>query len=162
MLNLRHLLKRQKQESVHQEVHEIADGVDQLKKHEGLRLKPYRCTSDRLTIGYGRNLDANGITEGEAEYLLRNDIKSCIRDARTFKWFNDLNESRKWVIVNLIFNMGLKRFSQFKKTISLIEEEKYIEASKEMLKSRWAKQVGFRAEELSMQMEIGQFVNTGR
>jgi len=29
----------------------------QLVRHEGLRLKPYRCTAGRLTIGIGRNLD---------------------------------------------------------------------------------------------------------
>ena len=25
--------------------------------HEGLRLTPYHCTGNKLTIGYGRNLD---------------------------------------------------------------------------------------------------------
>jgi hypothetical protein len=28
----------------------------QLIRHEGLRLKPYRCTAGKLTIGIGRNL----------------------------------------------------------------------------------------------------------
>jgi lysozyme len=29
----------------------------QLVRHEGLRLKPYRCTAGKLTIGIGRNLE---------------------------------------------------------------------------------------------------------
>ncbi|MCP4280350.1 MAG: lysozyme, partial [Alteromonas sp.] len=29
-------------------------------QHEGLRLKPYKCTAGKITIGYGRNLDDNG------------------------------------------------------------------------------------------------------
>ncbi|HOE90389.1 MAG TPA: lysozyme, partial [Candidatus Cloacimonadota bacterium] len=29
-----------------------------LKKHEGLVLKPYKCSAGKLTIGYGRNLEA--------------------------------------------------------------------------------------------------------
>ena len=28
----------------------------QLVRHEGLKLKPYRCTAGKLTIGIGRNL----------------------------------------------------------------------------------------------------------
>ena len=30
---------------------------EQLLRHEGLRLKPYRCTAGKLTIGIGRNLE---------------------------------------------------------------------------------------------------------
>ena len=55
--------------------------LDALKKqlimHEGLKLTPYRCTADKLTIGVGRNLDDVGITQDEAEYLLDNDILHC-------------------------------------------------------------------------------------
>lgn len=29
---------------------------EQLVRHEGLRLRPYRCTAGKLTIGIGRNL----------------------------------------------------------------------------------------------------------
>ena len=46
----------------------------QLKEDEGLRLKPYRCTAKKLTIGYGRNIEDVGITEEEANHLLLNDI----------------------------------------------------------------------------------------
>ena len=48
--------------------------IGMLKRHEGLRLKPYQDTIGKLTIGYGRNLDDRGISKEEAEYLLRNDI----------------------------------------------------------------------------------------
>ncbi len=34
----------------------------QLVRHEGLKLKPYRCTAGKLTIGIGRNLDNCGIS----------------------------------------------------------------------------------------------------
>ena len=36
---------------------------EQLVRHEGLRLKPYRCTAGKLTIGIGRNLDDCGISK---------------------------------------------------------------------------------------------------
>ena len=39
-------------------------------RHEGLRLKPYRDTAGKLTIGVGRNLDDVGVSEAEAFALL--------------------------------------------------------------------------------------------
>ena len=45
-----------------------------LRRHEGVRLKPYRDTVGKLTIGVGRNLDDVGITPDEATVLLRTDI----------------------------------------------------------------------------------------
>jgi lysozyme len=130
--------------------------IDLLKKHEGLRLKPYRCSAGKLTIGYGRNLDDVGISEEEAEMLLLNDLLTAnIEVENRFVWFEDLDEVRKAVVVNMIFNLGIARFSAFKKTISLIEEGSYSEAAQEMLDSRWANQVGSRANELSEMMRTG-------
>jgi lysozyme len=130
--------------------------IDLLKKHEGLRLKPYRCSAGKLTIGYGHNLDDVGISEEEAEMLLLNDLLTAnIEVENRFVWFEDLDEVRKAVVVNMIFNLGIARFSAFKKTISLIEEGSYSEAAQEMLDSRWANQVGSRANELSEMMRTG-------
>jgi lysozyme len=68
--------------------------IDLLKKHEGLRLKPYRCSADKLTIGYGRNLDDVGISEEEAEMLLLNDLLTAnIEVENRFVWFEDLDSS---------------------------------------------------------------------
>lgn len=47
---------------------------DQLIEHEGLKRRPYRCPAGKLTIGIGRNLEANGISEHEALYMLYNDL----------------------------------------------------------------------------------------
>lgn len=49
----------------------------QLVRHEGLRLKPYRCTAGKLTIGIGRNLDDRGISQKEAYAMLERDIFDC-------------------------------------------------------------------------------------
>ena len=49
----------------------------QLVKHEGFRLKPYRCTAGKLTIGIGRNLDDRGISQKEDYAILERDIFDC-------------------------------------------------------------------------------------
>lgn len=131
--------------------------LKQVQRHEGCELKPYRDTEGVLTIGYGRNLDDVGITKGEAETLLLNDLAIAVQEAQTFDWYADLSEPRKQVIVNMIFNLGRPRFSKFVNTIQFIQDEMYDQASEEMLNSVWAHQVGSRAIELSRQMATDEF-----
>lgn len=124
-------------------------GKDQLKIDEGLRLKPYRCTANKLTIGYGRNLDDVGISKAEAECMLETDIReaenACLH---AFPWFAELTEPRQDVIVNMCFNLGLTRLLGFKKFLKAMSLGDYATAAKEMMDSRWAKQVGSRADRL--------------
>lgn len=127
--------------------------IDQLIIHEGLRLKPYKCTSEKLTIGVGRNLDDVGITREEAMYLLENDIARIAGSLYSeFDWFNDLNEHRKEAVINIVFNIGLGSFKKFKKTIAYIEDGKFDLAGAELLDSRYAKQVGNRAIDVANQL----------
>src|SRR6056300_1394169 len=51
---------------------------EMLIKNEGLVCQPYHCSAGKLTIGVGRNLEANGISEEEAMYLLQNDIQRVV------------------------------------------------------------------------------------
>lgn len=124
--------------------------IERIKKHEGLRCKPYRCTAGKLTIGYGRNIEDNGITEAEASFLLENDIKNSEAECRrAFPWFQKLDEIRRGVIIELCFNMGLKRLLGFKKMLAACECGNYNSAANEMLNSLWARQVGKRAKTLA-------------
>tara|TARA_R110001583_G_scaffold191349_2_gene356433 strand:+ start:57 stop:476 length:420 start_codon:yes stop_codon:yes gene_type:complete len=123
---------------------------EQLKDFEGLELKPYRCTSDKLTIGLGRNLDDNGITEEEAYYLAENDIDNLMDELdRNIPWWTELNNPRKRALLNMAYNVGTPTLMKFQKTLSLLESGQYEEASKEVLNSRWARQVGRRADFIS-------------
>ena len=131
--------------------------IKQLKRHEGIELKPYKCTSDKLTIGVGRNLEDVGISEAEAEYLLMNDLSRFIKMANEFDWYAGLNDARKAVIISMLFNLGRGGFNKFLKFKQALAEGDHLTASREMLDSRWAKQVKGRAVELSKQMETGKW-----
>ena len=131
--------------------------IDLIKKHEGRRLKLYKCTGDKWSIGWGRNLEDNGISAETAEQMLAEDMVAVRADCVKFPWFKTLNTPRQAVIENMIFNMGLPTFLEFRKTIALIEAGSYTEAANEMLRSKWARQVGNRAHELSLIMETGEF-----
>ena len=132
----------------------------QLIHDEGLRLKPYRCTAGKLTIGCGRNLDDVGITQKEAVFLLDNDITNAIHGLVVAHgdWFPPLDPVRQAVLVNMVINMGLPRFNGFKKLHAAIKVKDYDGAAVEMLSSRWAEQVGDRALRLSEQMRTGRWI----
>lgn len=132
--------------------------IDQIKAHEGLRLKPYKCPAGKLTIGFGRNLDDKGITKFEAEILLSHDVSEVANKlSSTLEFWPKLNQERKAVLINMAFNMGVNGLLKFKKTLALIDSGDYSEASIEMMDSAWAKQVPNRALDLSVQMDLGIF-----
>jgi len=126
----------------------------QLRTHEGVEKFPYKCTAGYLTIGVGRNIEERGLLDDEIDFLLDNDINIAIDEvAATYDWFFDLSEIRQRVIIDMVFNLGLPRFSQFKNMIAAIEAEDFVQASNEMMDSRWAQQVGLRASRLAEMME---------
>jgi lysozyme len=130
---------------------------EQLIRHEGLKLKPYRCPAGKLTIGIGRNLDDCGISQIEAFVLLENDMLRCEREllAEIPEVYSRLNETRKSVLLNMCFNLGISGLMQFKNTLAFIGSGDFERAANGMLASRWAKQVGRRAIELSELMRKG-------
>lgn len=132
---------------------------DQLIDHEGLELKPYRCTAEKLTIGVGRNIEDRGITEDEARYLLKNDIKIVEDELLERKpEVAGLDSVRQRVLVDMGFNIGLPTLMKFQNMWAAIEEEDWEEAAAQMMDSRWAEQVGRRAERLSQAMATGEWV----
>lgn len=128
----------------------------QLVRHEALRLKPYKDTVGKLTIGVGRNLDDVGITEDEAMELLENDIKS-VEQTLTSKvaCFGSLDDPRQRVLADMAFNMGTAKLLTFVKFLAAVEARDWERAADEMLDSTWAKQVGKRATELATQLREG-------
>ena len=130
---------------------------DLLIRHEGLRLKAYVCSEGKTTIGVGRNLDDVGLTEFEARFLLTNDIERVMKETAEFSWFKSISVPRQDVVISMIFNMGLARFKGFKKMIDAMVRGDFKAASAEMLDSKWATQVGARAQELAIMMRLGRY-----
>jgi len=134
--------------------------IQQLRRHEGVRLKPYRCPAGKLTIGVGRNLEDVGISPMESDILLGNDVERVMRETQglvSVAAMNAMGGTRRCVLYNMVFNMGRGAVTQFRKMLSALEALDYKEAAAQMLDSRWAKQVGDRAMELAEQMKDGQW-----
>jgi lysozyme len=130
-------------------------------KHEGVKLNVYRDTVGKLTIGCGRNLDDHGISEDEALLMLDNDITRLWHALTAkFPFFGGLDDTRQHVLLDMAYNLGVDGVGHFTKVVSAIETGNYNAAADEMLESKWAKQVGTRAQELAAMMRHGAYTTT--
>ncbi|GHS88127.1 lysozyme [Campylobacterota bacterium] len=136
---------------------------EQIKKHEALRLKAYRDSLGNWTIGYGHCdrmiADGDTITKEKAEELFVKDFVSAYFDAKRLvcaAW-DAMGDARQAAIVSMSFNMGFSGLKGFAKMIGALEAKDYQKAADEMLASKWAKQTGKRAIELSQQMRTGEW-----
>ena len=129
--------------------------VDQLIRHEGVKLKPYFDTENILTIGIGRNLEGKGLSMDEAMLLLKNDINETIDSLENMGFYQKCNDARKIVLINMAFNLGINGLLRFKKMIEAINADNYELAYHEMLDSKWSNQVKGRAHELAKIMQKG-------
>ena len=87
----------------------------------------------------------HSMIEEEAEFLLLNDINDIESNLQDTIIFGSKSSARRAVVVNMAFNLGISGFKKFKNTIKCINGAFYEKAAKEMLDSRWSKQVGYRA-----------------
>lgn len=130
---------------------------DQLKSDEGLRLLPYVDSIGKISIGYGRNLSDNGITQDEADAMLDLDIQRHLSDLLVaFPWVQQLDPARQIVLGNMCFNLGIRRLKGFKKFLALVQTGNYQQAAVEMMDSDWADQVQSRATRLASIMFSGE------
>ena len=155
------------------------DLIEKLIVAEGLRLQVYKDTLGIDTIGIGRNLEDRGIskeeldwmdipsidhvyewgiTEADAVYLATNDVQIVEEELlRAHPCVDRLDSVRQLILIDMAFNMGVPRLCLFKKMWAAVEAEDYPTAAKEMLDSRWAKQVKGRATKLANAMHNGEF-----
>lgn len=131
----------------------------QLKGDEGVRTSAYQDHLGYWTIGVGRLIDARkggGLRSDEIAYLLNNDIDDRI-DAltRALPWFQNLDDARKGVLLNMAFQLGTEGLLNFETTLALIRDGKYENAAHAMLQSRWATQTPKRAKRMADQMRTG-------
>ena len=126
-----------------------------IKKHEGTgpvrngRYFPYACPAQKLTIGFGRNIEERGISEDEAEFLLHNDVQECIRFLKkAFYKFDSFLQIRQIALIDMSYNLGFAGFLKFKKMVAAIYKEDWEEVAAQAKDSKWYDQVGDRGKKI--------------
>lgn len=146
--------------------------IGELRRDEGEKLKVYRDHLGWLTVGVGHLVDArkganpapfgvtlklgDPITQAQSETLLMADIaakEAELDDA--IPWWRKLTDARQRVLLNMAFNLGTEGLMGFQNTLRMIQGGSYLPASRAMLVSKWAGQVGDRAKRLSDMMAAG-------
>lgn len=97
--------------------------MELIRKHEGLRLRAYRCPAGTWTIGYGHTagvMPGDVITPEEAERLLRDDVAAIGAqvDSLAREVGVTLPPNRREALVSFAFNVGfdaLRRSTLWKK-----------------------------------------------
>lgn len=130
--------------------------ITQLADHEGCRLMPYHCPAGDLTIGFGHNLDKNGISHKVASLLLMEDIEMVMSQLdHAYPWWREMSLNRQRAIIDMTFNVGIGTLQTFKNMITAMKHGHYSTAADQMLLSKWAKQTGRRAQKLASMMRAG-------
>lgn len=153
---------------------DLGTAIQRLCIHEGIRLEPYKCPAGYLTIGVGRNLDTNPITEEEkkvvgdwrhgitknaAFYLLRNDIKRVEKECRQhIPFWKTLDDERQYALLDMVFCQGLQGVLKYKKMLAAMGVGNWTEASQECLNSLWHSQAKNRCERIANTIKTGVFV----
>jgi len=132
----------------------------QLKGDEGVRSTVYNDSLGYATIGVGRLVDSRktavGLRDIEIDFLLQNDIEDRINALTKYlPWFQNLDDARRGVLLNMAFQLGVAGLLAFKNTLAAVERGDYAAAAAGMLNSKWAQQTPNRAKRLADQMLDG-------
>lgn len=121
------------------------EAMSRIKRFEKFVPKPYLCSAGKWTIGYGRNIEDNGITEREGASLMVNDLYDSVRSVRSiFPNYATYPEKVRLVLLDMMFNMGKPTFLEFKKMIAAVKARDWKTAADEAEDSEWYQQVGHR------------------
>ena len=138
------------------------DLKSQLLRDEGVVRHAYEDSLGFTTIGVGRLIDARrggGLRDSEIDFLLHNDIEEKTAQVlAALPWASKLSETRRAVLINMAFQLGINGLLKFKRALGSIEDGQYSEAAMEMLDSLWAQQTPERAKRLAKQMTTGEWV----
>ncbi len=128
---------------------------DWIKRCEAFKSHPYLDTVGKLTIGWGRNIEDNGISQAEGDFMFDNDFARCERELAPYPWYVNQPEGVQAALMNMCFNLGIGRLLGFRKMIMALTAKDYTTAAIEALDSKWAKQVGQRAKDVALMIREG-------
>lgn len=132
---------------------------EELIEHEGYMPSIYLDHLGYRTVGIGHLIKKEDpeydkpvgykISEERVTALFIKDVNNAIKDCKKlFSNFESCPEEAQHILINMMFNLGLTRFSKFKHFKAAIELKNWEVASFEGRNSLWFKQVPNRAGQL--------------
>lgn len=141
-----------------------ANLIKLIELEEGWRNRPYYCSENYPTIGYGFKLGVKNaplpkfiLPKSAGDVWLNEHLEELKTKIMFEPWYTGMNRARRAVIISMMYQMGFTGVLKFKKMIAAIYEGDYGTASDEMLDSRWAKQTPERANRHAIQLNSGEW-----
>ena len=136
----------------------------ELAEDEGCKYEIYNDHLGYATFGIGHLVTDSDLEYGQeigtevskerVDECFKADIEITIEDCNIlYSNFNDIPEEAQLILANMMFNLGRPRLSKFLKLKAAVDYEDWMEASVQMMDSKWAKQVPNRAKRLCERME---------
>ena len=131
---------------------------EQLRRDEGVKAVLYRDELGNPTIGVGHNL-AVPLSDGAIQKILEDDVHMARETLTTrLPWVTTMSDARQGAFVNLTFNLGIDGLLGFSRLLRAAQSGAWEAAAQELLASRYAKQVGARAERLATQIREDRWI----
>lgn len=146
-------------------------------KFEGFSPTIYECPAGYPSIGYGRNLKfyplnkieeeslarLGAIDEEEEKDWLKARLIQIYQEVKDKPYFENQSPERQAAMLDMIYNMGMKSFDEFKKFQQAMIDKDYSLAAKELAigsgeggKSKWLLQTKSRAERIIKIIDTGE------
>ena len=123
--------------------------IDNIKISEGFRSRPYRCTENHLTIGYGFAIKDLELDEDICDMILERKVAKLVqRLEKNLPYLPSLPKDAQDVLIEMSYQMGLSGVKKFKLALKYMEHKNWDRAADEMLLSRWHSQTPRRCKEL--------------
>jgi lysozyme len=129
--------------------------LEHIASDEGWRARAYKDTKGIATIGFGFNLEDIEMPLNVGQLWLQ----TIISNMEQWLWahvpvYAGLSEPRKYVMLNMLYNLGTDGFLEFKNMLAALQADDYARAAREITASAIAPG---RAQRLSAIMESGQW-----
>ena len=128
---------------------------ERIKSNEGFSSKPYKDQLGYLTIGYGHLILPNEnillkkqIHKKELEEIFEKDFKKALSDFNSAFKSLTLNEKESELLIEMIFQLGIKGCLKFKNLIKNIKKGNKHLVCFDMMDSLWYKQTPNRVNTL--------------
>jgi lysozyme len=128
-----------------------------IKRHEGLRLEPYKDSVGKWTIGYG-HLIGDGSSPGpyagrkmsqqEADNLFEEDFAHHYNAAKNTPGFDKATTAQKGALIDLAYNMGPAWHKKFTGVSEMLAQGDFAGVGEHLKTSKWYTQVKGRAQEI--------------
>jgi len=129
----------------------LSEVKDRIRDHEGFSIKPYVDTLGYTTGGVGHKiLPSEEIPTTEKGWLklYDQDFEKAVAAADEITP-DDIHPTAFGIITEMIFQLGKQGCMNFKKMHKAIAEKDHVEASMQMLDSKWRTQTKARCESLA-------------